>query len=134
MRRVINAPVKWSTDESTYTDSGDLAATALYSEPMSLEHLDVYNFQFELTGATVTGVLKLQASNTDPFVPPESGIPDATVMLWTDITGLTYTATVAANPMINASDVGYRWVRAVWTETPAAAGTVTARFNGKGPN
>ena len=54
-------------------------------------------------------------------------------MDWTDLASpAAQTVTVAGTAVFNASDVGYQWVRVVWTETPAAAGAVTGRVHGKG--
>jgi Flp pilus assembly protein TadG len=132
--RAPNGPMKWTPTPgtlSTYSESGDISNASLFSAPFLLTHLDAYSIQLVTTGGTVTGTFKLQASNSDPLMPP-GGIVDATAMTWTDIDGSPVTVTTAGTVVWNASGVGYRWVRVVWTESGTASGAVTGRENGKG--
>lgn len=128
--RVFNAPLTWSTDQATYTATGDISNATLYSTPMFLRHIDTYAVQLVTSGATVTGTFKLQASNDDPNI-PQAGYPAASSMNWTDIDGSSQTVTVAGTPMWNALGAGYQWVRVVWTKSGAAAGSVSGRIHGK---
>lgn len=130
--RVQNTALSWSTDQATYTASGDISNAALYSTPVLLRHIDNYAIQIVTTGATVTGAFKLQASNSDPAI-PDAGIPSASEMNWTDIDGSSVTFTAAGSFIWNAQGVGYQWVRVVWTESGTAAGAVTGRIHVKGP-
>lgn len=129
--RVFNGLLTFSTDQATYTPSGDISSAALYSAPISLRHIEGYAIQLVTTGATVTGAFKLQASVSDPNV-TNTNVPDATAMNWTDIDGSSTTVTVAGSLVWNAQGVGYPWVRVVWTESGTAAGAVTGRVHGKG--
>ena len=138
--RVANKALYWSPDGSDYdtgTDgadtSGDISNAALYSNPVSLRHLDSYSIQCVLTGATPTGALKLQCSNDDPEY-ASLPWPLATAMNWTDIDGSSQAFTATGNVTWNAQGVGYLWVRVVWTESGTAAGAVTGRYHGKGAN
>lgn len=131
--RVINCPLTWTTTPATissYAASGDISNATLYSVPFSLRHMDTYSIQLVTTGATVTGTFKLQASNSDPTI--GDGVPDATLMDWTDIDGASSVVTVLGSVFFQAAGVGYGWVRVVWTESGTAAGAVTGRAQGKG--
>ena len=129
--RVFNAVITWSTDQSTYTTSGDISNSTLYSVPISLRHIDVYSAQIVTTGATVTGAFKLQVSNDEPNLSP-TNIPAASAMNWTDVDSSSQTVTTAGSVVWNASGAGYLWVRIVWTESGTAAGSVTGRQVAKG--
>lgn len=130
--RVFNSPLTWSTDQATYTASGDISNATLYSVPLLLRHIDNYSIQLVTTGATVTGTFRLQASNSDPDI-PQAGYPAASGMSWTDIDGSSQTVTTAGSLVWNAMGAGYQWVRVVWTESGTAAGSVTGRAHGKAP-
>lgn len=133
--RTANGPISWTTSTSAaasaYTSSGDISNATLYSMPFWLGHLDTYAIQLVTTGAAVTGAFKLQASNSDPRV-PNDGWPAGDQFDWTDIDGSSTTVAAAGTVVWNASNVGYRWVRVVWTEGAASTGNVTGRVNGKG--
>lgn len=123
---VLNSAIAWSTDQATYTASGDISNSALYSRPLRLRQVDVYSLQIVTTGATVTGTFKLQASNDAPESTAHSS------MSWTDIDGSSQTVTTAGSVVWNAFGAGYEWVRIVWTESGTAAGSVTGRQVAKG--
>jgi hypothetical protein len=137
--RVANGSLVWAPDASDYDAdnngvndiSGDISNAALYSNPVSLRHLNQFSIQCVLAGATVTGSLKLQCSNSNPDYAGRA-FPTATSMNWTDVDGSSQAFTAAGNVTWNAQGVGYLWVRVVWTESGTAAGTITGTFNGKG--
>lgn len=137
MKSTANAALKWSTNgTATYATSGDISNANLYSTPVSLDQLTAYAIQLVTTGAAVTGTFKLQASNDLPDrEDPDTGLsinPAPASMNWTDIDGSSTTVAAAGTVVWNASNVGYRWVRVVWTEGAASTGNVTGRVNGKG--
>lgn len=100
------------------------------SEAVPLNQIYTFAIQAVYT-ATPTGTLKLQAS-CDPYINtmPTAELPTN----WTDIANSSISITAAGNYMWNVSDIGYNWVRLVYTDgsggTSTAALTVT--FNGKG--
>ena len=128
--RVFNSSLTWSTDQATYTASGDISNANLYSVPLLLRHIDNYSIQLVTTGATVTGTFKLQASNDDPNI-PTAGYPAASSMNWTDVDSSPTVVTASGTIIWNAANAGYQWVRVVWTESGSAAGSVTGRAHGK---
>lgn len=135
--RVVSEPLVWDTAESssaTYTStSGDTSASALYSGPISLRHLDGYAIQLNIASGTPTGTFKLQGSCSNPRITGNTSYPnDASAMVWDDLSGLTSVYAAAGHNLWNVTGAQYLWVRVVWTETPGSSGSVTGMFYGKG--
>jgi hypothetical protein len=127
-----NNALGWSTSStgSTFTSSGDISNSDLYSQPFKLLNFTGYSIQLTTTGATVTGTFKLQASNDK-----EDGTSNTSTYVptnWTDIADSSSTVSAAGTVLWNNGNAFYRWVRIVWTESGTATGTVTARAQGKG--
>ena len=100
------------------------------SSPQSLQHVYTYSIQIVITG-TPTGTVKLQAS-ADPvdqidlaFEPPVN---------WTDIANTSTSVSAAGSVLWNQADVGYNWVRIVYTDSSSGSSTatMTAIVNTKG--
>lgn len=96
-------------------------------------------FGVVLVGATVTGTLKLQASNKNLVGPTMLGQapPDADTS-WIDIPGAsaTTTPTTAGSAWLSwcmPTQGPYAWVRLVWTKSGSAVGTATVYVYGYGP-
>lgn len=112
------------------------AAGTINEEPIYLGHIAQFAAQIHAvkTGGTLAGSVKLQAS----CAPVSSQVgervlkPDPNAV-WTDIPGASHTLTNVAdqNALINVSDCGYNWVRAVITLSDGEA-IVAVTFNGKG--
>lgn len=103
-----------------------------------LKSIVLYSIAFNVTG-TPGGAVKLQASN-DPEtndtqynastnLPPSVGPTN-----WADIANSSFTLSASGTTMWNVEDVGYNYVRVVYTDTSGGTSTATANivFNGKG--
>lgn len=85
--------------------------------------------------ASAVGSVKLQASN-DPETndTQPDGTPFPAPTHWVDIDDSTFAIVGAGETMWNVRDIGYNYVRVVWTDTSSGAntGNMTVIFNGKG--
>lgn len=104
------------------------------SSAMPLKNIVLYSIQATITG-TPTGTVKLQASadpETNDTMPDGSPKPSPTH--WTDITDSTFTVLAAGNVMWNVREIGYNYVRVVYTDASSGASTavMTAVLNAKG--
>lgn len=81
-----------------------------------------------VTTGTSTGTLKLQFSNdiTNPSIPP------AAPANWIDIPSATVTIAAAGAVGIPITNVCYEFIRAVFTHTNAAAGTISVNIKALG--
>lgn len=101
-------------------------------QPIWLANIAQYAIQVVFTGSPA-GNFKLQASNdtgqpngvTEP-------IQDDQVVNWTDIADSAATVSAAGNVMWNVENVGYNWVRVVWTHTSGGGELTVARIMAKG--
>lgn len=101
----------------------DLSAN-FASKPLYLGHVGMYSIQSVFTG-TPTGTFKLQCSNDYAeydSVNVESYA--ALVTNWSDIAGSSQAVSAAGDLMYNVENVGYTWVRLVWTFS-SSTGTLT---------
>ena len=98
--------------------------TTLTSLPVNCVNTYTCGVQVVFTG-TPTGSFKLQCS-MDPAAVAEV-LPKASVFQpvnWTDITGTPYAVTAAGSAVWNLQDIGYNWLRLIYTDT--SGGTSTA--------
>ncbi len=102
------------------------------SEVLYLGHVSQYSIQLVFTG-TPSGTFKLQCSNDAGHPNAQSKVEQsADVINWTDIAGSSQVISAAGDLTYNAENVGYNWVKVVWTRT-ASTGTLTSvRANVKG--
>lgn len=114
--RAVNSQILSNADASA-----DQASAAVPSS-----QIFYISAQAVVTG-TSTGTLKLQFSN-DACEGSQSPVPTN----WNNITGATVTISGAGTYAILKTELSYRFVRAVFTHTNAAAGTITAVINGMG--
>jgi hypothetical protein len=118
-------------DNFALTLDGTDMTSNINSNPIWLGHVVNYCIQIVFTGSTPNGSFKLQASND--LGAKENDVKNASITNWTDISGSTINISAAGDVMYNLENVGYRWVRVVWTDTSSTAGTITvARGNTKG--
>jgi hypothetical protein len=85
-----------------------------------------FSFIVRWTGSPV-GTLSIQASNyvqVGNETPPDSSFTTDSVA--------TLAVSAAGEKLFNISDVGYRWVRLVWTFTSGTGTFTVAQFNSKG--
>lgn len=120
------APVQLMTD-------GNMASS-LSSIGIDLNQTVMYSIQAVFSGSPV-GTLKLQISNDIVPVAPVAGNPvgsnpAANVVNWTDYTGSSTAVSAAGNFVWNVFDVGYRWVRVVYTRS-SGTGTLNITYSGK---
>ncbi len=102
------------------------------SEAVYLGHIYSFSIQLVFSG-TPTGTFKLQGSN-------DAGQPDNVspalrqtgVTNWTDIIGSAQAVTANGDHTWNASNIGFAWVRVVWTSGAAQGSLTSARINIKG--
>lgn len=86
--------------------------------------------QASFTDSAVAGTLKLQCSN-DPS--SANNLPSLqTPTHWTDIPNTSQSITAGASVLIPSTEIAYRWIRVVFTETTPGSGTVTATLNALG--
>jgi hypothetical protein len=124
-----------NTSSSAILAPNLLMNTNLTSLAVNCVNTYTYGIQVFFTG-TPTGTFKLQCS-MDPAVAAEA-LPQASVFQpvnWTDIPQSSFAVTSAGNEVWNIQDIGYNWVRLVYTDS--SGGTSTARltvctFNSKG--
>lgn len=103
-----------------------------------LKSIVLYSIAAIVTG-TPTGSIKLQASN-DPetndtqYNATASAPPAVGPSNWIDIADSSFNLTSAGETFWNVKDVGYNYVRVVYTDTSGGTSTATMKiiFNGKG--
>lgn len=114
--------------------SGDLSAS-FNSYPMRVDMFTLAAIQATISGSgSLNGTLKLQASNDAGVDLANNPVPSQVTGLsnWSDIAGTTQTVTVDGSSMWNVADIGFRWLRVVYTKT-AGTGTILIVGNAKGP-
>lgn len=110
-----------------------------YNSPyVPLKSIILYTMAAIITG-TPTGSLKLQASNdpetNDTQYNATASMPPAVGPThWVDITDSTFAVSASGETMWNVRDIGYNYVRVVYTDSSSGASTATMTvvFNGKG--
>jgi hypothetical protein len=108
------------------------------SQAIELQFLLWYSIQIVFTG-TPTGSFKLQASD-DPVAASKlklgaNGVPQFVPTNWTDLPNQSQSVVAAGSAIWNIPDVGYTFVRAVYTDTSGGSSTAiitVSSFNGKG--
>lgn len=101
-------------------------------KPVWLGHIAQYALQLVFTGSPV-GTFKLQASNDVGHIDSAgSSMQVSGITNWTDVTGSAVAVSAAGNVMWNAENVGYTWVRVVWTYTSGSGSLTSARTYMKG--
>lgn len=86
--------------------------------------------QASFTDSAVAGTLKLQCSNDPSTANNLPGLQAPTH--WTDVPNTSQTITAGASVLIPSTEISYRWVRVVFTESSPGSGTVTATLNALG--
>lgn len=101
------------------------------SDPIWLGHIAHYSIQAVFTG-TPNGSFKLQGSNDEGA--NSNNIENVSITNWSDISGSSTNVSAAGNLILNQENVGYRWVRLVWTDSSSGSpSTITScRYNVKG--
>lgn len=105
------------------------------SKGIDLNQTPLFSIQASWTG-TPTGTIKLQASNDIVQVDPSNSNPvgpdpAGLVVNWSDIPSSSQAiAGAAGNFLWNQADVGYRWVRVVYTFA-SGTGTLSVTYSGK---
>jgi len=108
--------------------------SAGYTSPYTpLKNIYMYSIMAIISGSP-TGSIKLQASNdpeTNDTQLNSTGLPPAVgPSNWADIADSTFPISASGNTMWNVREVGYNYVRVVYTGTGAA--NITVIVNGKG--
>lgn len=91
------------------------ASSTVRSASYQKGDLSTFSVQFVFSSATLAGAVTLECSN-------DAG---PAISNWITVAGSSISITAGESAMINVSNAGYRWVRAVWTPS-AGTGTVTA--------
>jgi hypothetical protein len=100
--------------------------------PIWLGHIAQYAIQLVFSG-TPDGSFKLQCSNDPGIINAQSKEEQSKgVVNWTDIAGSTQLITASGDLTWNAENVGYQWVRVVWTFTASTGSLDSAIANLKG--
>lgn len=117
------------TNQENLIPSGTVSLAASANlEPFFMGQSVVATVQLVWTG-TPAGNFKLQGSCDKGNFNAQarsSTSQQAGVSNWSDIASpAAVTVSAAGNQLFNLSDVGYHWVRVVWTATGAGSGTPT---------
>lgn len=120
-------------NEDLLDESGPVSlATSQNLKAVWLGHIAQYAIQLVFTG-TPGGNFKLQASNDSGSIDSAgSSMQVSGISNWTDIAGSAVTVSAAGDVMWNAENVGYNWVRVVWTQTSSTGSLTSARVYMKG--
>ena len=113
-------------------DAEDMSQPVIYSKGTNLSVGTNISIQANWTGIP-TGTFKIQISNdiVDENTARNQD-PASNVVNWSDYTGSdTQVVGVAGNWLWMDKNVGYRWIRLVYTRI-SGSGFMTAIFNGKG--
>lgn len=86
--------------------------------------------QAVFSDTTAAGTVKLQGSND---LSSANNLPDLqSPTHWSDIPNTSQTVASGASVLVPATEICYRWVRVVWTQTTPGTGTITATVNALG--
>lgn len=97
-----------------------------------LGHIVNYSIQLVFTG-TPGGNFKLQCSNDPGRIDSEAISNQASdVSNWTDVADSALVVSAAGNVVWDVQNVGYNWVRVVWTATSGSGSLTSARCYVKG--
>jgi hypothetical protein len=105
--------------------------TTINSAPVPLYQTFAYAIQVVFTG-TPTGTFSLQGS-CDPI--PQARVEEIVPTNWSTIINSSISVSAAGNLMWNVAEIGYNYVRVVYTDTSGGTSTAiitAANFNGKG--
>jgi hypothetical protein len=119
--------------------STNVAMNANSNSPyIPLKNIFMYAMAAIVTG-TPTGTIKLQASNDPETNDTQTNSttntpPSVAPVNWVDIANSSFSLSSAGETMWNVHDVGYNYVRVVYTDSSGGASTATMNiiFNGKG--
>ncbi len=100
----------------TIISAGDMSLASLTSTTINLDFKLIVAIQAVYTGSPV-GTLKLQGSIGGTS--------------WSDISGSSTAITTSGDVLYNITDIGYRYIRAVYTKT-SGTGSLTVEINAKG--
>lgn len=100
------------------------------SLPQQLQTSFGYSIQAEYTGTTISGILKLQASDDPNPAINASELP----VNWSDIADSSFVLSASGTTMWNVGQANYSWVRVVYTDSSGGTsdGLLTARITAKG--
>jgi hypothetical protein len=116
----------------TLLDSGAVTLnTDWESRPIYLGHIAQYAIQIVFTG-TPEGIFKLQCSNDSVTAGATLSSQASNVVNWTDITGSESMVSEDGNITWNAENVGYAWVRVVYSFDTSTGTLTSAVANLKG--
>ena len=110
--------------------SGADLTSNLTSSPIHLSHVANYSVQVVFSGTAITGTFKLQGSNDKGA--NADAIADASIQNWTDLAGSSEAVTASGDILWNAQNIGYKWVRLVWTDAGTTSGTISGTYTTKG--
>lgn len=107
--------------------------TAFELDPIWLGHAAHFSIQLEFTG-TPSGTWKLQGSADKGTSTRGEGFYDLnnTLQTWTDLDCSEQAIAEAGDHMWTGTNIGYRWVRVVWTPTGGSGSLTKAQFSTKG--
>lgn len=102
-----------------------IVLNANYNSPyQQLKNIYMYTITAILSGGTPTGTIKLQASN-DPETNTTVPLSNAPPTHWVDIANSSFAITTPGNTMWNVREIGYNYVRVVYTDGSSGAATTT---------
>lgn len=119
-------------NEDLLDDTGPLdLSVAQDLKPVWLGHIMHYSIQLAFSG-TPAGTFKLQASNDAGRINAADSDNQAPISHWTDIADSSITVAAAGDCLWQVENVGYNWVRVVWTPSAGTGSLTSARANVKG--
>lgn len=112
---------------------GDMSQSSVVTEKFSVAHMVTGAIHAVWTGGgSPTGTFKLQVSNDEAADGTQGGKPGTgTVTTWTDYSGSSYAITTDGDYMWMLANMGFKWVRLVYTRVSGTGGLVV-RAHAKG--
>lgn len=119
-------------NEDLLDDTGPIdLSVAQELKPVWLGHIMHYSIQLQFSGSPA-GSFKLQASNDEGRINASDSANQSPITHWTDIADSSVSVDEAGDCLWQVENVGYNWVRVVWTPTSGAGSLTLARANVKG--
>lgn len=120
------------SNEDLLTSGPVSLTTSTTLRPIYLGHIAQYAIQLVFTG-TPGGNFTLECSNDPGHPNAQSKVEQSEdVDNWTTVADSAQAIAAAGNHVWNAENVGYLWVRVVWTQTSGTGSLISARVMAKG--
>jgi hypothetical protein len=123
--------MRFINDEITFSNTA-LSADRT-SSAIDVSQLWYASFQVKITkDSAIAGTLKLQFSNDPPKAGESTSVRASDVSNWTDVPSATAAVSDSGVFGISLDNIGYQWVRVVYTRTSGDGTVNSARYVAKG--